>query len=423
MDQGRVLTCAALLRLGYKDEVRAFIDWYAKGQFPSGKIPCVIDARGPDSTPEHDSNGEFIYAVLQYYMFTKDTAWLRGKFEAVVNTVRFIESLRNEGKTETYRVGTREQRALYGLVPESISHEGYSDVPRHSYWDDFFDLLGLGDASTIAGVLGDTTLAGRFAAERDEFRGDIYASMRLAMKNRDIDYIPGCAELGDFDATSTTVGVDPCGELGKIPEPALHNTFDRYYAFFDKRKAAKNFVNYTPYELRVIGTFVRLGQKKRAEEALNFFMADRRPGAWNEWAEVVWRNPDTPKYIGDMPHTWVGSDFIRSVLTMFAYERESDSSIVVAAGLPDSWIRDTAGVSVEGLRTEGGDLTYSIRPERKGIVARLSGDVDLARWKLVLASPLGKPLKGVTVDGKKQRLPASGALRVMKLPATIGLTY
>jgi hypothetical protein len=88
------LTSAALLRLGYTDEVRAFIDWFAKGQFPGGKIPCVIDARGPDATPEHDSNGEFIYAVLQYYLFTKDSVWLRGKLDPVVKTVRYIQSLR-----------------------------------------------------------------------------------------------------------------------------------------------------------------------------------------------------------------------------------------------------------------------------------------------------------------------------------------
>jgi len=64
--------------------------------------------------------------------------------------------------------------------------------------------------------------------------------MRAAMKNRNIDYIPGCAELGDFDATSTTVGIDPCGELGNIPEPALHNTFEKYYRFFSERKASRN---------------------------------------------------------------------------------------------------------------------------------------------------------------------------------------
>ncbi len=417
------LTCAALLRAGFTDEVRAFIDWYAKGQFPNGKIPCVIDARGPDATPEHDSNGEFIYAVLQYYMFTNDTVWLRGKFDAVVRTVRYIQSLRSERLTPAYRNGTPEEQALYGLVPQSISHEGYWDVPRHSYWDDFFVLRGLKDAATIAGILGETKLRDEFASGRDEFRTDLYASMRKAMKNRNIDYIPGCAELGDFDATSTTVGLDPCGELGNIPEPALHNTFDRYYRFFQERKTSAAWLNYTPYETRIIGSFVRLGQKTRAEEALNFFLKDRRPSAWNEWAEVVWRKSDTPNVIGDMPHTWVGSDFIRSVLSMFAYERERDSTLVVAPGIPDSWIRDSAGVSVEGLRTYGGQVSFRIHPSGKKIIAELSGTVDLSRWNLVLASPLGRPLKRVKLDGRTVRVPASAEIPIRRLPAKVELAY
>ena len=152
--------------------------------------------------------------------------------------------------------------------------------------------------------------------------------MRLAMQNTKIDYIPGCAEIGDFDATSTTIGVAPGGELGNIPEPQLHNTFDKYFAYFQERKVRETNPNYTPYETRVIGTFVYLGQRKRVEETLNFFMNDRRPPAWNHWAEVVWRDPKTPKFIGDMPHTWVGSDFVRSVRAMFVYERERDTALV-----------------------------------------------------------------------------------------------
>jgi len=50
----------------------------------------------------------------------------------------------------------------------------------------------------------------------DTFRENLYNSIRLAMKNRKIDYIPGCAELGDFDATSTTIALTPCNELKKF---------------------------------------------------------------------------------------------------------------------------------------------------------------------------------------------------------------
>ncbi|MEO8398311.1 MAG: discoidin domain-containing protein, partial [Ignavibacteriaceae bacterium] len=36
------LTSSALLRLGIKKEVKDYLDWYAKFQYPNGKIPCVV---------------------------------------------------------------------------------------------------------------------------------------------------------------------------------------------------------------------------------------------------------------------------------------------------------------------------------------------------------------------------------------------
>jgi len=90
-----------------------------------------------------------------------------------------------------------------------------------------------------------------FAAERDDFRASLYNSMRLAMANKNIDFIPGCVELRDFDAASTTVGVYPVNELGNIPEPQLHSTFDKYFQICEQRRRnAIDWINYTPYEVR-----------------------------------------------------------------------------------------------------------------------------------------------------------------------------
>jgi hypothetical protein len=417
------LTATALLQTGHPEEVREFLDWYAKGQFPSGKIPCVIDARGPDAVPENDSHGEFIYAIMQYYRYTLDTAWLHGKYDAVVKTVRYIQSLRAMRKTDTYKNGTAEQRALYGLVPESISHEGYSDIPRHSYWDDFFILRGLKDAVEMAAVLGERHDAAEFAAERDDFRMDLYASMRLAMQNLKIDYIPGCAEIGDFDATSTTIGVVPGGELGAIPEPQLHHTFDKYFAYFQERLTRETGPNYTPYETRLMGTFVSLGQRKRVEEMLNFFMNDRRPPAWNHWAEVVWRDPKTPKFIGDMPHTWVGSDFVRSVRAMFLYERDRDTSLVIGAGIPASWIASATGVAIDGLPTYYGKVSYRMKQDGKVLTVGIPSGITMPAGGVVVAAPAEQPIRTVTVNGRPAGASPSGEVRLLELPASVIIEY
>ncbi len=418
------LTSTALLELGIQDEVKEYIDWYAQHQFPSGKIPCVVDHRGADPTNEHDSHGQFIYAVMQYFNFTKDTAWMRTKFDHVAKTVRYIQSLRAERKTDVYKNGTPEQQACYGLVPESISHEGYSSKAMHSYWDDFFILRGLKDATTIANILGEEKLAAGFAAERDDFSKDLYASIRMAMKNKNIDYIPGCVELGDFDATSTTIGIHPVNELGNIPEPQLHNTFDKYYEFFKNRRDGKiKWEAYTPYENRVIGSFVFLDQKERAHEVLDYFMKDRRPATWNQWGEVVYSDPASPKFVGDIPHTWCGSDFIRSVRAMFVYERERDTSLVIGAGIADAWVNDPTGVQVSNLPTYYGNVSYTIKKDGAKVRVDVSGNVIVPTKKIVLKSPLSDKVKSVRVNGLAVRKFTGNEVTLRSLPATVEWEY
>ncbi|HEX2838122.1 MAG TPA: discoidin domain-containing protein, partial [Phycisphaerales bacterium] len=66
------LTSAALLACGHAAEAKAWIDWFGSHQFENGKIPCVVDSRGPDPVNEHDSHGEYIWAVANYYRHTHD---------------------------------------------------------------------------------------------------------------------------------------------------------------------------------------------------------------------------------------------------------------------------------------------------------------------------------------------------------------
>jgi hypothetical protein len=82
----------------------------------------------------------------------------------------------------------------------------------HSYWDNLFTIRGLRDAVEIAQILNENILRERFIMLRDEFEVNLNNSIKLAIKIHNIDYIPGCAELGDFDATSTTIAMFPCYE-------------------------------------------------------------------------------------------------------------------------------------------------------------------------------------------------------------------
>ncbi len=416
------LTSAALLQMGITAEVRRYLDWYATYQYPDGAIPCVVESRGPEPTPEHDSHGEFIYAILQYFAFTHDTLWLRGKWDAVARTVGYIHSLRAQRKTDIYKNGTPDQRACYGLVPESISHEGYCPKPMHSYWDDFFIMRGLKDATTIAGILGKAAEAKAFAAERDDFRHDLYASMRLAIANTGVTYIPGCVELGDFSGLSTTIAISPCGEMANLPRAEMANTFDQSYKMFLERKTnSVSWDSYLPYEARFIGSYVFLGERDRANAFLEYIMRDRRPAAWNGWGEIVWKDRDAPRNIGDMPHAWAASDFIRSVRTMLVYEREDDGALVVGAGIPASWISEPPGLRVDNLPTYFGPLSFTVAQQADSVVIHIAGQLDIPPGKIILKCPPGRPPVAVLGGGHWDAV--EGGIIPDSLPAGIILKY
>jgi len=384
------LASTMLLRFGLGDEVRDYIRWFAPYQFADGKIPCCVDSRGADPVNEHDSHGEFIYLVAEHARLTGDLSLAREVWPHVEKAAGYIDALRHQTYGE-----------FKGLLPPSISHEGYSAKPMHSYWDDFFALRGLKDAAWLAEQLGNRDAAMRFAKSRDEFARDFHASILRAIETHHIDYIPGAADLGDFDPTSTTIGIEPGGDLANLPHDAVIHEFERAWnESLARMEGRRTWKDYTPYELRQVGTFVHLGWRDRAQRLLNFFLDDRRPAGWKQWAEVAAQDYRSPTYLGDIPHLWVGSDFARSFIDMLAYERESDDALVLGAGIPASWLDD--GVRVRGLRTIYGPLNFSARRDGKRIVVHIGG--------------IRVPRGGIVVQ-----LPGVGERVVRHLPATLEL--
>ncbi len=219
------LTSAALMRLGEIDAARDFLKWYAPFQFPTGKVPCCVDRRGADPVPENDSNGELLYLAAEYYRFTRDRASIESLWPILEKAVAYIDVLRKQRMTPEYATGPK--RMFYGLLPESISHEGYSAKAMHSLWDDFFALKGLKDAAFLAGELGRADEHTQYAAMADDLRKSILDALSLTIAEHHIDFIPGSIELGDFDATSTSIGIDPVGERARLPQDAMLRTFER----------------------------------------------------------------------------------------------------------------------------------------------------------------------------------------------------
>lgn len=404
-----------LLRMGRDEVAREYVEWFAPYQFKDGMVPCCVDDRGSDPVPENDSHGELIYAIAEYYRYTGDRKFLRRMWPHVQGAFAYMEQLRASERTAANRATNA---AFYGMMPVSISHEGYSSKPVHSYWDNFWALRGYKDAAEMALLVGSGEEQRRMAAARDQFRTDLQASLLDAARQHGIDFLPGSVEHGDFDATSTTIGLAPGGEQGRLPESLLHNTFERYWQqFVERRDGQRAWKDYTPYEWRNVAAFARLGWRDRAWEAIDFFFGHRTPQAWNQWAEVISHTPRTPFFLGDLPHAWVGSDFVRSALELFAYSRELDDSIVLAAGVPSAWL-EGEGIRVAGLRTPQGVLAYSLRREGDILTLEVDEGIRVPKGGLILPWPYRDPPGATTVNGQPSHW-VQGELRIASLPAVV----
>jgi hypothetical protein len=123
-----------------------------------------------------------------------------------------------------------------------------------------------------------------------------------------------------------------------------------------------------------------------------------------------------------MPHTWVGSDYIRSFLEMFAYERESDSTIVITAGVKDDWITQEPGVRVSNLSTSYGLLNYDAKAYGRTVNVNIKALTKLPPGGIVVWSPLEQPILSAAIDGVPTAVKGN-EIRVRKLPATVSVRY
>jgi hypothetical protein len=420
---------AALLRMGCVQEVREFILWYAPHQRADGFVPCCVDALGVDWLVEHDSHGELVALIADHQRFAPDRAFLESVWIHVERAVGCIEALLGPD----------------GLLPVSVSHEGYLAQPVHSYWDDFWALAALRDAVALARSLGREETAQHWQALAARFAASLFSSIEATRAARHLAFIPGSIEWADFDPTATANAVYLLGVPAELDRAALDRTFDLYLADWRRRRSAEvPAQNYTPYEIRIIGALVRLGRREAALELLRFFLSDRRPVAWNQWPEIAWLDPASPAHVGDLPHTWIAAEYVLAVRSLFAYERENGDGdgavLVVAAGLAAEWL-DGAGVRVRGMPTAYGSLSYSLRRidaltlrfeieaawrGATGSSGADGGGADRVRAggvRLLLAPPLAGPLRRVAADGGIcERFDATSAMLLPGARATFLLT-
>ncbi|MFH1369500.1 MAG: discoidin domain-containing protein [Elusimicrobiota bacterium] len=416
------VTARALLSMGYDDEVKRYLNWFNKFIKDDGWIPFIVDGNDQIVTwgwKEYDSQGQYLFAVYEYFMFTKDMEFLKRSKNHIINDVKFIQGLRAQRKTADY-ASDPEKKRFYGIFPESASHEGYVDHPMHSYWDDFYGILGMKDAVLALKALGDDEKAKWADDERKDFQECFYRSIQEVSKKFKIDYIPGCADIWWADPTATAIGAWPCLELDNMPKDLTENTFELYWKNLAYRIKGEWGGDFTPYELRIANAFLMMGETEKLNKMISSYFTWKYPREWNHWAEVVVRNPRAEHYIGDMPHTWIGSDYICVIRNMFILE-EGDT-LYLGKGICKEWLENGKRISITDMPTHFGKISYNVESLDNKIKINISGNLKNIAKTIFVIPKLDSPVKSVELNGKSCEM-KKGGIEIDKLPSEISIYY
>jgi len=396
---------STLMRLGFFEEVREFLDWYAERVEPDGLVPPILYTSGEvydgwGRNIEWDSQGEFIYAIMEYYRFTGDRDFLEKHFDAVQRAMKYLVTLREHTLDPEYYAHLEAGERLKGILPPSLSHEGFI-TPVHSYWDDFWAIRGWADGIEMAETLGREYLAGWARTEGKDFDTSVRESIEKTIAWKSLGYIPVDGDKGTPDPTSIAIALFPTEARSVLPADILDRTFRDYYRMVKKRDVSLEPYAYTPYELRNILALTTLGYRKEAFDLHEILFRHRRPANWNQFAEVVHSESRKGAYIGDMPHTWVGSDYVNAVRGLIVMEEDQSKTLNLLFGTPREWLVNNR-ISLSDFPTHFGNLKMKAKWDDRD--QRLNLDVDMPHGtarKIFVRWPIhkdGKP-EQVTVEG------------------------
>ena len=194
-----------------------------------------------------------------------------------------------------------------GLLPISVSHEGYLAQPVHSYWDDFWALRGLRDAAYLARACGRES-----AAETMGRRSAAALRHRYSPRSRQ----PGCsASWTSFPAASS-------GRTSIRRRPRTRFICSMFLMASTARPSSKHSTSISP-----TGAASATGPCRRRAIPRTRSASSARwcgwEGAMRLWSccvsfcRIAVRRPGisgrrsrggtskAPAHVGDLPHTWI----------------------------------------------------------------------------------------------------------------------
>ncbi|PKO19365.1 hypothetical protein CVU37_04015 [candidate division BRC1 bacterium HGW-BRC1-1] len=332
-------------KVGYGEEVAKNLRFTPLKQWKNGYF---CSQKG-----EWDSNGQAIWSIMEHFRLTRDMDLLRELYPAIRRGALWIEKKRHDISFS--------KRKPRGLLPAGFSaeHLGPNDF---YYWDNFWSLRGLMDATEAATALDLTDDQELFKSLEAGYRRDLLEAI-----NRDIEHSPVHAlpaaprRRPDAGMIGNIAAAYPLKIVHPEETPWMRNTllFIRNHLFHDDGFYQQMIHSGINSYLTLQMAQCMLMMKDIGAYKLINYMLDLATPTWC-WPEAI--HPRTRGgCMGDGHHGWAAAEWLLLVRNLIIHEQ--DQVLHITPLLPAEWCHPGKRVAINRAPTAFGVVSVLVEFE------------------------------------------------------------
>lgn len=375
-------TVTALLKLGFFEDVKRILGFYFRRQKPDGFFES--------QNGEWDSNGQVLWTMSQYYLFSGDREFLEKHYAALAKGAEWIFKTR---KKTTKDITERH----WGLLPAGYSAEHFGPS-NYYYWDNYWGWAGVRDLIAIGKALGKDVAA--MEAENAAYLEDIERSILATQELLGEAYIPSSPyRKKDSSLIATVAAVYPLQMFAphradvQLTLKLIRKRFMQSTAFFHK-------LLHSGYNVYLTAQVAECYVADRSTLALPIleWILDHASNTWT-FPEAI--HPETDGgCMGDGHHGWASAELLHLIRNML-FTEEGDK-LVFFPVIHEHWTEIQDAIRVANAHSHFGTLDFSLSNESGVLEFELHGDLD--RPPRVIEINVPTKIEKIVIDGQERRI-------------------
>jgi hypothetical protein len=333
----------AMTALGLFKNIEKIIDRFPGRQTPTGYFMS--------QDGEWDSNGQAIWAIKGFTDATQGNIKKEWR-TSIYKAAKWIKAKRHYSERDPLH---------NGLLPAGFSAEHFGPSDFY-YWDDFWAVVGLRDAASMA-RRDDPKLAEEFQHQADDLLNSIEASLASVQNQLHHPGIPAApSRRMDAGAIGCLVASYPLQIYPAKDTRILQTTkflMDKYFlqgSFYHELSHSGINIYLT---LHVAQVLLRAGNAKFFDIVKSVASLATPTG---QWPEAI--HPRTKGgCMGDGQHVWASAEWVMMLRNMFAREERADGMLILCSGIPQEWLKPHETLFLGPTKTFYGEISVTIKVE------------------------------------------------------------